>query len=258
MERLIERFAIFFAENMLSFSLIKKVCYFVKMKSTNPFAFRCFYCQQILVLAQQGICCRCNRLISRLPYCGVCGSPLTEYHLGCGNCSLNRPLWDRIVYVSPYQSPVSELIHRFKFRQQYYLDRTLARLLLLAVLAAKREQDLSLPELLLPVPLHHHRQWQRGYNQADLLARYLGHYLKLPVNNCWLQRQRSTLSQRGLIAAERQKNLVGAFSLKGKVKVQSVAIIDDVITTGATMHELCVLLRQQGVSEIQVWALCRT
>ncbi|AWX14190.1 amidophosphoribosyltransferase [Mergibacter septicus] len=228
------------------------------MKLTNPFAFRCFYCQQSLALPWQGLCCRCQRQIIQIPYCGKCGSPLPEYHLGCGYCSCQQLLWDRMIYVSPYQAPLSELIHRFKFQQQYYLDRTLARLLLLAVLNAKREQGLSLPELLLPVPLHHHRQWQRGYNQAGLLADYLGYYLTLPVNHHWLKRQRATPSQRGLVARERQKNLVGAFSLKAEVRVQSVAIIDDVITTGATMYELCVLLRQQGVSEIQVWALCRT
>lgn len=228
------------------------------MKTTNLFSFRCFICQNLLALPKHGICCACLRQIPRFNYCGVCGSHLPDPHLGCGLCCVIPPSWDRIVYLSPYQPPLSDLIHRFKFQQHFYLDRTLARLLLLAVLDAKRKYALSLPDVLLPVPLHHQRQWQRGYNQTDLLCGYLSHFLQIPVEYNWIKRQRATPSQRGLHANERQKNLINAFKITKSISVRSVAIIDDVITTGATMHEICTLLRQQGVEHIQVWALCRT
>lgn len=165
-----------------------------------------------------------------------------------------------MVIVGRYQEPLSSLIHRFKFQNQFWLDRTLARLLLLAVYQARREQGLLLPELLIPVPLHRLRQWRRGYNQAALIAAYLSRWLSLPCRNDLLYRIKHTTSQLGLSAAMRRKNLQNAFSASPQLchcGYTSVALIDDVITTGTTLNTLAKLLRAQGISHIQVWGLAR-
>ncbi|PVX31818.1 ComF family protein [Pasteurella langaaensis DSM 22999] len=224
----------------------------------NILGFRCVQCQGQLQISIHGLCSRCHREIRHFPYCGKCGAELPHCAMWCGQCLRNEPNWDRLVMVGRYNEPLSSLIHRFKFQNQFWLDRTLARLLLLAIYQAKREHGLILPEAILPVPLHHFRQWQRGYNQADLLARRLAKWLHIPVQNQSLQRNKRTPTQRGLTAKARRKNLKNAFSIAAEFPYQRVAIVDDVLTTGSTVNEIAKLLRKIGVQEIQVWCLART
>ena len=188
-----------------------------------------------------------------------------ENALHCGNCLQQEPAWDRMVIIGRYNEPLSTLIHRFKFQRQFWLDRTLARLLYLAIRNARRTHGLMLPEVILPVPLHHFRQWQRGYNQADLLARQLSKWLNIPVKNDLITRTKRTPTQRGLSAKDRRQNLKNAFQLSAKVSAKArdfpyhhVALIDDVITTGSTLNEIAELLRKANVAHIQVWGLART
>lgn len=227
-------------------------------KNINWLGASCVSCQTTLALANHGLCSRCNAEIKRFAYCGCCGSELTFNFQRCGNCLTQPPLWQRMVLISRFQPPLSDLIHAFKFQRQFQLDRTLARLLLLAVKQAQRNHALSLPEVLLPVPLHSLRHWQRGYNQADLLAKQLSQWLNIPCDNQLLVRTRYTTAQRELSGKQRRKNLRNAFHLSQAPQYQSVAIIDDVTTTGTTMQEICKLLQKCGIKQIQVWCLCRT
>ncbi|MGC6396217.1 comF family protein [Pasteurella multocida] len=225
------------------------------------FGFCCVHCQQPLAIAHHGLCSRCNQQIRRFAYCGHCGKELTRDALRCGHWLQHKASWDRMVIVGHYVDPLSCLIHRFKFQHAFFLDRTLARLLLLALYHARRTHGLIWPEVLLPVPLHRLRHWQRGYNQSALIANYLAHWLKIPCDHDFLQRIKHTHTQRGLSATERRKNLRHAFRLHPKSQThryQSVALIDDVITTGATLNELALLLRKAGVEHIQVWGLAKT
>lgn len=224
----------------------------------NIWGFSCVQCQTTLAIASHGLCSRCNQKIRRFHYCGHCGTELPQNSLHCGKCLRSEPSWDRMVIIGHYHEPLSTLIHQFKFQQQFFLDRTLARLLLLAIYQARRTHHLILPEVILPVPLHHKRQWQRGYNQADLIAQQLSKWLKIKCDNQLLQRNRHTHTQRGLSASARQQNLRGAFSLAKRKTYQSVALVDDVITTGSTLNEISRLLRKNGVKHIQVWGLART
>lgn len=217
----------------------------------------CLLCQRTLAIAGHGICSHCNREIKRFAYCGSCGAELTFDVRRCGNCLTEPPLWQRLVTVSHFQPPLSEMIHRFKFQRQFQLDRTLARLLLLAVLQAQRSHGLPLPDALLPVPLHPLRHWQRGYNQSELLARQLSRWLAIPCDTRLLQRTRHTPAQRELSGKQRRKNLKNAFRLTGNPTYRSVAIIDDVVTTGTTVHEISKQLQKCGIEQIQVWCLCR-
>ncbi|WP_373767300.1 phosphoribosyltransferase family protein [Glaesserella sp.] len=219
--------------------------------------FRCFHCQMPLTVSSHGFCCRCYRLLDKTPYCGHCGSSLLSYHNSCGNCLRNEPKWHRIVQISAYNSPLADWIHQFKFQRQYWLDKPLARLLLLAVRNARREHFLTLPEVIMPVPLFWQRYWHRGYNQAELIARHLSRWLAIPLDCRSLQRKKATTPQRELTAKERKRNLKGAFTYCPAQTYQRIAIVDDVVTTGSTLNAICAELLKQDVKEIQVWTLAR-
>lgn len=226
----------------------------------NWFGFCCVQCRRKLAVARHGLCSRCNKQIRRFPYCGRCGAELSRNERQCGRCLRDEPAWDRMVIIGHYNDPLAGLIHRFKFQNQFFLDRTLARLMLLAVRDAKRTHALTLPDVLLPVPLHRFRQWRRGYNQADLLAQQLARQLNIPARNDLIKRVKHTPTQRGLTAKARRQNLKNAFEINPIIQYcgyRSVALLDDVITTGSTLNEIAKQLRKAGVAQIQVWGLAR-
>lgn len=228
-----------------------------RAKAKMFWGFRCFHCQGRLAIGANGFCSRCLKLLVKTPYCGRCGAGLLEDSLGCGNCVRDEPKWHRLVQVSAYKSPLVEWIHRFKFQHQHPLDNALARQLLLAIYQAKRQHGLALPEVILPVPLFWKRQWRRGFNQAELIAKPISKWLNIPLDNQSLQRIRETTSQRNFTAVQRRQNLKGAFVYQPITPYQRVAIVDDVVTTGSTINAICVELLRQKVKEIQVWTLAR-
>jgi ComF family protein len=114
------------------------------------------------------------------------------------------------------------------------------------------------PDVLIPMPLHPSRLKERGFNQAGLLATRLSKQLHIPVDHHACKRVRATAHQMGLNAGVRKKNLRGAFTCAESLADKSVAIIDDVVTTGATVNELASTLRRGGVRYIEVWCLART
>jgi len=133
----------------------------------------------------------------------------------------------------------------------------LARLLLLSWQDAWRRGNVPRPDLLLPVPLHHRRRWQRGFNQTVLLAAPLAHWLGCEWRE-GLSRQKRGAVQHQLNARQRRTNLHGAFRLEIAVAGRHIALLDDVITTGSTVGEISRLLLAQGAASVQVWCLCRT
>jgi ComF family protein len=153
---------------------------------------------------------------------------------------------------------MGQLIKKFKFHRSPELARTLARLLLLNWLQIRREQYLNRPDVILAVPLQNQRCWQRGYNQSDLLARPLAHWLGCEYRPAALRRIRSTVPQQRLVARLRRRNLRGAFRCAENFSGQHVALLDDVVTTGSTVAEIAKLLQAQGVASLQVWCVCRT
>jgi ComF family protein len=117
---------------------------------------------------------------------------------------------------------------------------------------------LVLPDLILPVPLHRGRLRQRGYNQALELAKPLARAFGIPLQNALLQRQRATPAQTELDAVTRRRNMHGAFALRAGTQLPvHVAILDDVMTTGATLAECARVMKRAGVQRVDVWALAR-
>ena len=105
----------------------------ISLMFSHFFQFSCVHCKRSIHLGRNGLCSRCQKQIKAFPYCGRCGSPLQHYVMVCGHCLRNEPAWDRIVIIGHYLEPLSSLIHRLKFQKQFWLDRSLSRLLYLAV-----------------------------------------------------------------------------------------------------------------------------
>ncbi len=109
----------------------------------------------------------------------------------------------------------------------------------------------------MPVPLHKSRMRQRGFNQSIEISRVIAKRLKLPIEYKAVTRKKPTAAQTGLDAKQRQKNIKGAFELTGKINHKHILIVDDVITTGATVNELARLLKKNGVEQVGVLSIAR-
>lgn len=185
-------------------------------------------------------------------HCRLCAEPLSQQGV-CGKCLSHPPALSRTICPLRYQAPVDRLIQGYKFQRQLNAGRTLG--LILAMRLASDPQ--ALPQALIPVPMHIRRLRQRGYNQAQWVARDLGRWLNLPVLSHSLLRQRHTQAQSGLSLKQRQRNLRRAFTVSRPVP-QHVALIDDVVTSTSTVRACATTLRQAGAESIEVWALART
>ena len=121
----------------------------------------------------------------------------------------------------------------------------------------KEYEEKIYPELIVPVPLHEKRLIQRGYNQSLLLAKILSHHLKVPLSHQDCQRIKNTTAQSSLKEKARKKNLKQAFTLKAQPAIEHIALVDDVITTGATLNELSKVYKNAGVKRIDIWICAR-
>jgi ComF family protein len=203
----------------------------------------------------------CQPCLNDLPWlessCCRCARPLPAGidTRVCGACLKRSPVFDSASALFHYRAPVDYLIQRLKFSGELAIAPLLADLLAGKIAA----RTTPLPECLIPVPLHRARLQERGFNQATELARRLGRRLALPVDNRLCQRDRPTEPQSLTPLRQRQRNLQGAFSMRGKQPVNShVAIIDDVMTTGHTAEELTRVLRRAGAACIEVWIIARS
>ena len=150
-----------------------------------------------------------------------------------------------------YAPPISTLVHWMKFEASLASAKTLGVLLAEAVATT----GARLPDALVPVPLHAQRLRERGFNQAAELARCVAKRVDRPILVRACRRVRATRAQSGLVGlAERRRNVAGAFRVDGSLAGYSrVAIVDDVLTTGATVEALARALRAAGVAQVMVW-----
>ncbi|PKM44627.1 MAG: amidophosphoribosyltransferase [Gammaproteobacteria bacterium HGW-Gammaproteobacteria-1] len=198
----------------------------------------------------------CPGCLRSLPWntacCVRCAAPLPAAGL-CGQCLKRPPSFDAALTPLLYRPPLDWLLQGYKFNRRLPPGRVLAELLRRHLL---RHVD-TLPDLILPVPLHPARLRERGYNQALELARPLARALDIPLAAGLARRIRATATQSLLPAEERRRNVRGAFELAGPLRARHVAIVDDVIATGSTVGELARLLRRAGAERVEVWAVAR-
>ncbi|MBS0463839.1 MAG: ComF family protein [Proteobacteria bacterium] len=181
------------------------------------------------------------------------GAPETTV---CGRCLRKPPPLERVLAAFDYRFPVDRLVPRFKFHHDLAAGRELAAALCTFV-APALAVDGERPQALIPVPLHTARLRERGYNQALELARPLARAFSIPLLRDALRRIRATAAQSDLGALARRRNPRGAFAVAGKPLPAHVALIDDVMTTGATVHECARVLHRAGVARVDAWVVAR-
>lgn len=199
------------------------------------------------------ICKDCDADLPRLPEasCPVCSLPSPHGEV-CGRCLKHPPWFDHSFAAFRYAFPMDRLIQELKYGERLILADHLAD--------ALARRVMLMPDYLVALPLHPARLRERGFNQSLLLARRLSRQLDIAVLEDICERVRDTPPQSGLPWKERDKNMRQAFACTqdGRVKGKHVAIVDDVMTTGASTGELAHMLKQAGAREISVWVVART
>ncbi|MBI5007018.1 MAG: ComF family protein [Nitrosomonadales bacterium] len=201
-----------------------------------------------------GLCC--EACAADLPHllglhCPVCALPTPNGSV-CGECLRQQPPFDHTVAAFSYDFPLDKLIQALKFREQ---------LILVDFLADALAQRITIqPNYIVALPLHPDRLRERGFNQSLLLARRISDRLHIPLLADICSRVRNTPPQSTLPWKERDKNMRQAFTCKDSAEVRGkhIAIVDDVMTTGASTGELARALKQAGAREISVWVVART
>ena len=228
------------------------------MKTPRLVPLTCLLCDE-LCEGPMPICLGCEHdLPWRGPHCEVCAKPLSHDGLICGACLSLAPRFYKTIAPWHYRLPIDSLITRFKHQGQWQYGKFLA-LLLARHLEHLYGQSLAKPDCLIAVPLTTKRLRQRGFNQAQMLCDWLGQHLAIKVLGDVVVRSKETLSQQQLTAKARKANLSRAFSLKHNlVKNAHVAVVDDVLTTGATAQAMAKVLYQAGAKRIDIYCLART
>lgn len=203
-----------------------------------------------------------KRFASPQQRCQRCGLALPGMEVPpwtCGDCMAHPPVWRRAVCAQDYAFPWSDLVGDFKFKEDVALARLLAQQLATALRQTPQALDV---DLVLPVPLSATRLQERGFNQSWELARRLGRTFGLACDADLLQRPVDTAHQVDLSLQERDRNLRGAFMVapdqQRQVAGRRVAVVDDVMTTGATLREATRTLLLAGARSVDVWTVART
>ncbi len=230
---------------------------------SDLFPSRCVFCQKTVSqvvdqLATQSlaVCPDCYQALPHNTVCCVrCALPLAEdisSAVLCGRCIKKQPAFDYVCCPFRYEDDIISLVHQLKFSEKIRSSRCIGEMML-AHFSGWGET----PDCLLPVALHPSRMRQRGFNQSIEISRVLSKKLAIPIEHSAIVRRRRTVAQTGLSAKQRQKNIRGAFSVVGELNYKHVLIIDDVMTTGATVNELAKLLKKNNVERVGVLSIAR-
>jgi len=227
------------------------LCFHHTAAAVNRFiGLQCPLCEQSSIAGELCELC-CSWLQPLTDPCPGCGAPNTLAPL-CGRCQHRPPLWQQLRVAWPFAEASRFLIHQMKYHQDYASARALAKQWLLLMNA---QQELS-ADALLPVPVHRSKMNQRGFNQAQWLAAIWSQLLGIPV---WqgVDKVRSTPALEGLNRRQRKAVLKGVFEVTQSVPKRLI-VVDDVLTTGATLTELGRELLLSGAQQLEVWTLART
>ena len=205
-------------------------------------------------MSSSGLWCEaCDASLPYLntPHCPICALPTLQGET-CGRCLSDPPAFAHTTTVFSYTFPLDKLIQAMKFGEQLALANTFAEKL------AHRTTPHNLPDYVIAMPLHPNKLRERGFNQSLLLAKKISHELniKLLPNAC--QRVRDTLAQSSLKWKERDKNVRDAFRCEVDLTGKRIAVVDDVMTTGASLNALAKVIKKAGATEISAWVIART
>ncbi len=224
----------------------------------------CIVCGRLLrSIAPSPFCGECftNIAFIAAPICDICGIPFDREGEGthhCGACIIDPPPYSRARAVGVYKGALLEAIHLFKYRKDAGMGMGKQ---LGAFMAAWAYDSLSPADYdaVIPIPLHHNRLKERGFNQSAILAREIARMFSLPLDLSTLWRKEDRPPQVGLGRQQRRKNTRGVFEVKrGKdIYRKRLLLVDDVFTTGSTAGECARLLRRHGALEVAVLTLAR-
>jgi len=215
----------------------------------------CLACGEAVTDAGEYLCEGCWREILVRPRarCRRCSCPLEVENQTCANCAYWEPEFERALVLGPFEGVMQQVVHALKFLHQQDLGMELGRRL---GQRAEFVEDLQEIDLLVPVPLHPARQRERGYNQSLCISRGLAEVVGCPLDNKLLQRRIATRQQAKLDARERRENLRDAFQMVGDLPAGTcIGVVDDVLTTGATLNACARVLQRAGARRIWVLAL---
>ena len=214
---------------------------------------RCAACRELLppvegASASLAFCVVCETTLEPLVLaCDVCGFPDVEGW--CAACLAESPPFDRVCAGFHYGAAIADVLHRYKYEDHPELAGPLGERL--AALS------LDAPDLVVPVPLHASRRRKRTYDQALYLAQRLAKLRGWRLDAGVLVRERATRRQVDQHREERVTNVAGAFRVAGDVRGKRVLLVDDVVTTGATVAECARVLKAAGAKRVEVAAVAR-
>lgn len=214
------------------------------------FGGNCYLCRGA---ADGVLCAQCDADLPRLltPRCPSCALA-SDSGAVCGRCLATPPAYDGTVAALAYEFPADVLVQSLKFRSELALAPLLAGLLVSRLPRGVRV------DYLLPVPLSAARLRERGFNQALEIARHVAAATGCKLAPMLAERSRDTPPQIDLPHVERARNVRGAFRCTQPLAGAEVAVLDDVMTTGATLEELAATLKRAGASRVLNWVVART
>lgn len=222
----------------------------------------CFVCGDYGSDILENLCSICReQLVFIIRGCSVCGRGLediieSEKIIRCAQCIKHPHYFKKSISVLSYEGTIKNLIHRFKYSDHSHMYKMFGRLMVKTI----KENDFEYVDLIVPVPLHVNRLKKRGYNQAELLASFIGAEFDLKVDTKALIRQTETSAQNKLDKSERAKNIEGVFNILDNFDFsqKKILLIDDIYTTGSTVDECSKVMIEHGAEEIFVATLAAT
>lgn len=217
---------------------------------------RCPICDDIVPIGEGKICFECKKRIKYIkePRCRKCGKQLLDNNqMFCMDCASRKHYFEQGYALYDYQS-VKKGIYRFKYKNRceyadFYAEDIYKYL--------KNEIIAIGADAIIPVPIHASKFRERGYNQAELIAKGLSDYTQIPMNTKLVTRIKKTVPQKELDILGRQNNLKKAFNISSDVvKLNKTILIDDIYTTGSTLDSIALELKKHGVKEVYFIALC--
>lgn len=219
---------------------------------------KCLLCASGIDVYPASLHAICAPCLKDLPWhaatsCPQCG--LASNGNLCGSCMHVAPDFDATHAVFEYRFPIDAMIQRYKYNNMPRLSQTFGQFLSEKIIADNID-------LIIPMPMHPKRLKQRGFNQALEIARVLAQYLTVKnrrkLDSKSVIRQTDTPPQVSLPLKQRAKNIKGAFKANGDFTAKRIAIVDDVMTTGASLNELAKTLKQAGAAHVECWVIART
>lgn len=222
------------------------------VKHCLQFPIDCLFCCQPSMRAF-ALCTRCEQLLPWLgAVCPCCALPQDDEQNGC-QCVKKAPSYDALQALFDYAWPIKNIIAKWKYGGQLHFAMMLAHFMI------QRLKPRYPIDCVIPVPLHPQKLRQRGFNQSIELAVPIAMHLNIPLDRRSCTRMINTASQSHLDRAGRQKNIKSSyFAISPEFKAKHVLIIEDIVTTGATINALSGALKSQGVQTVEIWCCCRT